>query len=258
MTPPAEGTMEKHVTVKQSIRELIRTAPDQISRLFVAREARGSDIADIVRLAKAHRVSFHVVPRAKILALCNKGYSGVLAVVTRIEYFTLDEALERLGGLPAVTVLVLDEIADPQNFGAILRTAAAFAVNAVVIQQWNQCPVTGTVVDVSRGAAKIVPIVREKNIFNAVKRLKDEGYWVFGTMPDTTDRSRTVSMERLAENRVVIVVGNEHKGIRRNVADACDGIIVIPHAERVQSLNVSVAAGVVLYERFKSLVARRR
>ena len=128
----------------------------------------------------------------------------------------------------------------------------------MIIQQWNQCPVTGAVVDVSRGAAKIVPVVREKNIFNAVKRLRDEGYWVFGTMPDTTDRSRTVGMERLAEDRVAIVVGNEHRGIRRNVADACDGIIVIPQAERVQSLNVSVAAGVVLYERFKSLVARRR
>jgi 23S rRNA (guanosine2251-2'-O)-methyltransferase len=242
--------MENYIITKQTIKELLRSVPKQITKLYISQEAYGNDIKTIISLAKENGVGFLTVPKKKLIEIYNQGYSGVLAVVSVVEYMTLDELLAKTKE-KSLKILVLDEIMDPQNFGSILRSAAAFEIDAVIIQQWNQAQVSQTVMDVSRGAVRIVPIVREKNVYNAVKRLKKEGFWIYGATVQPVDSFKKVEITNLPKDNIVIILGNEHKGIRKNVMTECDGFITIPHSGKMESLNVSVACGIILYEIYK-------
>jgi len=242
--------MENYVITKQTIKELIKSVPGQITKIYISDEAHGNDIKEIVALAKANRVGFLTVPKKKLIEIYNRGYSGVLAVVSVVEYVTLDEILKQ-GKDKILKLIVLDEIMDPQNFGSILRTAAAFEIDAVIIQQWNQAQVSQTVMDVSRGAVRIVPIIREKNVYNAVKRLKKENFWVYGTTVSKDKNENEVDITDLPKGNIAVVFGNEHKGIRKNIVDECDGFITIPQSDKMESLNVGVACGIILYELYR-------
>ncbi|MFQ3676122.1 MAG: 23S rRNA (guanosine(2251)-2'-O)-methyltransferase RlmB [Endomicrobiia bacterium] len=242
--------MENYVITKQTIKELIKSVPGQIIKIYISDEAYGNDIKEIITLAKANRVGFLTVPKKKLIEIYNRGYSGVLAVVSVVEYMTLDELLSQRKD-KNLKVIILDEIMDPQNFGSILRTAAAFEIDAVIIQQWNQAQITQTVMDVSRGAVRIVPIIREKNVYNAVKRLKKENFWVYGATVPKDKNEKEVDITDLPKGNIAVVFGNEHKGIRKNIVDECDGFITIPQSDKIESLNVGVACGIILYEIYK-------
>lgn len=242
--------MENYIITKQTIKELIKSIPRKITKIYISQEAHGKDIKEIVSLAKANRVGFLTVPKKKLIRIYNKGYSGVLAVVSVVEYITLDEVLSQ-GKDKILKLLVLDEIMDPQNFGSILRTAVAFEIDAVIIQHWNQAQISQTVMDVSRGAVRIVPIIREKNVYNTVKRLKKENFWIYGATVSKKVNDKKVDITDLPKGNIAVVMGNEHKGIRKNIIDECDGFITIPQSEKMESLNVSVACGIILYEIYK-------
>ncbi len=242
--------MENYVTTKYIIKELLQTVPEQINKLYIAQDVK-ENVKEIISIAKQHKVSYYFVPKQKIISLYNKNYSGFLAVLSAVRYYTVEEILNITKNKKFTIILILDEITDPQNFAAILRNAVAFEVSAVVIQQWNQAQVNQTVVESSRGAAKIVPIVKEKNIYTAIKKLKKENFNIYATMPMSTNFNKTIELSKLNFEKIAIVLGNEHKGIRKNILNECDGFITIPHSIKIQSLNVSVACGIVLYELYK-------
>jgi len=246
--------MEYFITSKKLIKEILINNPQQVSKLYIAENAYGKDIEEIVSVAKKQKVSFLSVPKQKILKVFNQGYSGILLVLSPIKYIDLEEFINNLKTKTKALILILDEIIDPQNFGAILRCAAAFEIDGVIIQQWNQVPVTQTVIEISRGGAYIVPIVKVKNIFNAVKRLKKENFWVYATSPKSNLMigENTVDLKTVKNQQyVAIVLGNEDKGIRKNIFEECDGVISIEHSEKIESLNVSVTCGIILYEIYK-------
>ncbi len=244
--------MENFVTSKKLIKEIIRNFPQQVSKLYIANNAYGKDIEEIINLAKSKQISFLSVPKQKILNIFNQGYSGFLLVLSSVKYFYLDEFIENIKLKSKCCVLILDEIIDPQNFGAILRTAAAFEIDAVIIQQWNQALVTHKVTEISRGGVYLVPIVKVKNVYNAVKKLKEINFWIYATMPQKFGLDLNITSVKLKDIRnqqyIAIVLGNEEKGIRKNIVSECDGIITIEHSQHIESLNVSVVCGIVLYE----------
>jgi len=144
-------------------------------------------------------------------------------------------------------ILILDGIEDPQNFGAILRTAEAAGVHGVVIRKARQAPVTHTVIRVSAGAANLVPVAQVPNIAEAIRFLRHESLTVFGVEID----GKRLYNQPDYRGGVAFVVGSEGRGLARLVKERCDEVIRLPMRGRINSLNASVATGIVLYEVLK-------
>jgi 23S rRNA (guanosine2251-2'-O)-methyltransferase len=160
-------------------------------------------------------------------------------------YVDLPDLLERAGqkGEPPF-ILILDGLEDPQNFGAILRTAEAAGVHGVVIRKARQVPVTGTVIKVSTGAAQLVPVARVPNIAEAIRYLREENLDVFGLEID----GKRLYNQADYRGGVAFVVGSEGAGLARLVRERCSEVVRLPMRGRINSLNASVATGIVLYE----------
>lgn len=151
---------------------------------------------------------------------------------------------DELGEIDAgVSVVVLGEVQDPHNVGAVIRSAAAFGCRAVLLPEHRGCPVTGTVIKTSAGTAFTIPLVSVGNINTALRDLKDHGFWVYGLDGD----GDTYLHEEQFSKPSAFVVGNEAKGIREKTQEACDTVLSISIDERAESLNASVSAAVVLY-----------
>jgi len=164
----------------------------------------------------------------------------VVAEVSETAYADFDDVVAN----EATTfVLILDSITDPQNFGAILRVADGFGVDLVVIPQHDSVGLTPVAVKASAGASEWVPVAEVTNLSRAIETLKAAGYWIYaasekGDRPDAID----------FRGKVALVVGNEGKGIRRNVLEHCDRVVTIPMTGHVESFNVATAAAVLCYE----------
>jgi 23S rRNA (guanosine2251-2'-O)-methyltransferase len=140
-------------------------------------------------------------------------------------------------------LVLLDEMTDPHNVGAVIRSAAAFGIAGVLVPEHRQAPITGTVVKVSAGTAFALPLVQIVNVNTVLRDLKDRGFWVYGLVMDGT----TVLAEEAFTKPSVFVLGNESRGLREKTEELCDFALTIPIDKRCESLNVSVSAGVTFY-----------
>lgn len=224
-----------------------------VNRLLVAEGDGQGSIREIVRLARESGAIVETVARSKIEAAA-RGFrhQGVLAYTSPVDYMPLDELLEAARAKSdAPFLLLLDELEDPHNLGAILRTADAVGVDGVLIPRRRSCPLSATVAKTSAGAVEYVPVARIGNIAQTIKALKDEGFWIIGAdMDGTTDY-----FDADLTGATVLVVGSEGRGISRIVRDNCDIRVKIPMLGKINSLNVSVAGAVLMYE---SLRQRRK
>lgn len=224
-----------------------------VNCLLVAEGDGQGSIREIVRLARESGAIVETVARSKIEAAA-RGFrhQGVLAYTSPVDYMPLDELLEAARAKSdAPFLLLLDELEDPHNLGAILRTADAVGVDGVLIPRRRSCPLSATVAKTSAGAVEYVPVARIGNIAQTIKALKDEGFWIIGAdMDGTTDY-----FDADLTGATVLVVGSEGRGISRIVRDNCDILVKIPMLGKINSLNVSVAGAVLMYE---SLRQRRK
>ena len=224
-----------------------------VNRLLVAEGDGQGSIREIVRLARESGAVVETVARSKIEAVA-RGFrhQGVLAYTSPVDYMPLDELLEAARAKSdAPFLILLDELEDPHNLGAILRTADAVGVDGVLIPRRRSCPLSATVAKTSAGAVEYVPVARIGNIAQTIKALKDEGFWIIGAdMDGTTDY-----FDADLTGATVLVVGSEGRGISRIVRDNCDILVKIPMLGKINSLNVSVAGAVLMYE---SLRQRRK
>lgn len=172
----------------------------------------------------------------------NGAHQGVAALVKPFEYSSLDEIIAFSKKKEHPLILILDEINDPHNFGAIIRTCDAMSVDGIIIKNRNQVPVNMTVAKVSTGAIDFVKVAMVNNLVNAIKKLKDEGFWVY-----SADGSGDQDYSKVKyDGNVALVVGSEGFGISRLVLENSDFIIKIPMTGHVNSLNVSVATSIIL------------
>lgn len=175
----------------------------------------------------------------------HKGHQGIAAIALPREYANLDDMLDipaLKGELPLF--LVLDLIEDPRNFGAILRVADAGGVHGVVIQSHRTAPLNTEAVKASAGASEHVTVAMVGNIKHAIRTMKEQGIWVIGTDADSDRNLWDVDLRR----PLAVVVGSEGEGMRRTVREHCDETVALPMRGKVNSLNASVATGVVIFE----------
>lgn len=172
-----------------------------------------------------------------------ENHQGIIIDMEDYQYTPLNKILEK----EYDKVLILDHILDPYNFGAIIRTAVASGFKAIIIPNDRQVLVNSTVVKTSVGAVFDIDIVLVTNLNNTIKILKDNGFWIYGAVMDSKDYT---SVDY--NGKVCLIIGNEEKGISRLVKDSCDFLITIPISPKIDSLNASVAAGILMYEVVRS------
>ena len=214
-------------------------------RIYFVKGERDARLSKLFSEAKDRRVPVEYVDRAVLDRLCGGGnHQGIAAQVSDFTYASLDDifacAAERGEKLLAV---LLDGITDPHNFGAIVRSAECFGAHGIIIPARRSVGVTDTVVKVASGATEHMLIAKVTNINDAIRELKERNVWVYacdfgGEAPKTVD----------LKDNTAIVVGSEGTGVHRLTRELCDGVITIPEYGKINSLNASVAAGIVLYE----------
>lgn len=197
----------------------------------------------ILNALKANNVKPNYVDIRTLDCMSNNGnHQGVLAKVEPYKYSSLEEILHLAKSKKNALILILDEISDPHNFGAIIRTCDAFSVDGIIIKSKNQVPVNMTVSKVATGADSFVKIAMVNNLNNAIKDLKIEGFWVYAA-----DGSGKDDYSKLKyDGPIALVMGSEGFGISKLTLENCDFIIKIPMTGHVNSLNVSVATGILL------------
>ena len=169
---------------------------------------------------------------------------GVIALAAAREYFTIDDILQEAADRgEAPLIVICDELSDPHNLGAILRTAEAAGAHGVIVPRRRAAGLTSTVYKASAGAVEYVPVARVANITETLKDLKKRGIWVYGLDMDGDPWCRTDLTDAMA-----LVVGSEGRGVSRLVKEQCDFVLSLPMAGQINSLNASVACGIVLYE----------
>lgn len=220
-------------------------AGKEIDKILVKKDL-ASDLADeLLKVARDNMVVVQKVPVEKINRITRKNHQGVLAFLSAVTYYKLEHLVPQLyedGRVPFV--VLLDGITDVRNFGAIARTCDCAGVDAIVIPERGSVSVGADAVKTSAGALHYLPVCREHSLTWAVKFLKDSGYKVYGA-------SEKASQSYLAPDYtspVAIVLGSEEKGISDEILRLCDGLVAIPEYGHINSLNVSVAAGIMVYE----------
>ncbi|SDF48889.1 23S rRNA (guanosine(2251)-2'-O)-methyltransferase RlmB [Sporomusa acidovorans] len=240
---------------RNSVLEALR-AGRSLNKILVAKGERQGSIREIISEARERGLIIQEVDVAKLDQLsAGVRHQGVVVMAAPVAYVDIDEILSAAHDKDEPPFLVLlDELADPHNVGAILRTADATGVHGVLIPKRRSCPLTQTVAKTSAGAVEHVPVARIGNIAQTLKLLKKQGLWVVGADMDGTQNYYEADLT----GPVVIVVGNEGEGMGRLTKEACDFIVKIPMRGQIASLNASVACSLLLYEVLRQREMRKK
>jgi len=232
---------------RNAVIEALRTGVN-IDKIFIAKGEQDGALRHIASSARAAGIVVSDADRRKLDSLCTESdavHQGVVAVASYANYVEIDDILEIAKNRDEKPLIVIcDEITDPHNLGAIIRTCEAAGAHGVIIPKRRSAGLTATVAKASSGAVFNMAIARVANITSAVKELKQSGVWVFGAVPEGQDGL----WETDFTGAVAFVIGSEGEGISRLVAENCDYKIKIPMQGKLSSLNASVSASILLYE----------
>jgi 23S rRNA (guanosine2251-2'-O)-methyltransferase len=227
-----------------AVAEALKARGRSFEWVGVAKDRHDLRLQRVIDESRRNGIAVRFVPRAELDRMAgNNAHQGVVAVTSAKQYSDLDDVLAAKRG-PYSLVVVLDGVEDPHNLGAILRTADAAGVDGVVIPERRAAGVTGTVAKVSAGASEHLPIAKVTNIARTLEDLKSKNLWIVGLDEHSTQTYDSVDYKM----DCAIALGAEGKGLHDLVHKRCDFVVSIPMLGKVPSLNVSVAAGVVLYE----------
>jgi 23S rRNA (guanosine2251-2'-O)-methyltransferase len=218
-----------------------------VQRLLIAEHRKADkDVSEIIRLAKSNNIEIRAVTRDVLNREAPQGvHQGVIAFAAAREYVSLDAILKipaERGQTPLF--LILDGVEDPRNLGAILRTAEAAGVHGVIVPERRAAGLTEAVAKSAAGAIEYVPVVKVVNIVHTIEEFKKNGIWMAAAEADSDTRYWDADFNR----PLALVLGGEDRGVRRLVKEHCDYVVSLPLMGKISSLNVSVAAGVMLYE----------
>lgn len=235
---------------RNPVREALERRGGAVEKVMIQQGAGGRAISEIRRLAGEAGVQVQYAPEARLAKMARGlNHQGVLAVAAPVDYLEVEEMLA--GIAPTLDdvraqkpiLLLLDQIQDVYNFGAILRSAVAAGVAGVIVPQHDMAPLNAAALKASAGTATRLPIARVTNLADVIYQLKERGYWVVGAAADGE-----LSMWEMDWDRpVALVIGSEGRGMRPRVAGECDHRVSIPMRGPAESLNASVAAGILLF-----------
>lgn len=235
---------DEYIYGRRAVIEAIDAGRD-IDRILIAKDLQGDLAHELLDLIRKHRLVCRRVPVEKINSITRKNHQGVVAILSPVSYYRLGEIVPNLyeeGVLPLM--MLLDGITDVRNFGAIARTCECAGANAVVIPERGSVSVGGDAVKTSAGALLRLPVCRERNMAGAARFLRENGYKIVAVSEKADINYTQVDYT----GPVALVMGAEDVGISSEVLKECDTFVSIPMFGDIESLNVSVAAGVMLYE----------
>ncbi len=235
---------EEIIYGKNAVTEALK-AERPIDTVYLLKNAQGMN--QIVALAKKQGIVIKDVSEDKLKAMCGDKHGGTAAVMSAVTYCTVDDILENAEkkGKPPF-IIICDEIQDPHNLGAIIRTAEASGADGVIIPKRRSAAVNSTVFKTSAGAAAWVKIARVSNLVDTIKTLKKHGVWVYGAEADGTPIDKAD-----LSGAIALVIGSEGFGLGKLVRENCDVVLSLPMFGKVNSLNASVCAGILMYEAVK-------
>ncbi len=226
---------------RQPILEALKAGRREFQKLWIQDGATGDTLPEIIRLAREKNIPVEWSKRDQMDLRVNGNHQGVVAIATEVSYQRLEDLISDLVPTDVSVVLLLDEIQDPQNVGAILRSAGFFGVKGVVMPKWRTAPVSPAAARVSSGGVDRVPVIRVTNLNQAIHDLKEAGFDVVGA-----DMEGTPLDSYPAGHRTAIVMGSEGSGLRRLVRERCDKLLKISGSGELDSLNVGAAAAIFL------------
>jgi len=235
------------------VKEALEGGIGGIRKIIVARGRGGENLGKLLKLAEGKKIEVEFREREYLDRLAGRAaHQGVLCFVPEFSYADLEDVMEhRQAPFKDSLVLVLDSITDPQNLGTLIRSAHCFGVNGVVLPEDRAASVSPAVVKASAGATGHTLIARVVNIARALDTLKERGFWIYGAEAGAGEDILRVQYQ----GHVALVMGSEGRGLRPLVKKKCDFLISIPMGGRINSLNVSVAAGVILFDLYTKRMA---
>ncbi len=226
-----------------SVRAILDARPGEVREMVISSGAKGAQ-AEFGPVASRYKIPLRIIASREISALVySDSHQGAVVKTALPAYSDLDKVIRR----SPYTIVVLDGITDPQNLGAIIRSAEAFGVSGVVIGKDRSAGISPAVHKASSGAVEYIPVCMETNISRAIKRIKEEGYWVYGA---DVDAEESLSSIEFSEKKAH-VIGAEGKGIRPGVKKELDFAVKIMLSGRTKALNASAASAIMIYESLK-------
>ncbi len=217
----------------------------ELEVIYIAFGQHGEIINNIFNAAKKHKIKISQLSHSKFEQLAeDKNTQGVIAVKSSQEYYSVDEIIDSSKQSKYPLLLLLDSIQDPHNLGAILRTVECAGADGVFITTNNSASITDVVEKISAGAVSHLKICKVNNLNHVIEQLKKNGFWIIGTHLSGEKNYSDLDYKM----PTALVMGNEEKGIRKLVADNCDFLVKIPMKGKIDSLNVSVTTGILLFE----------
>lgn len=236
---------EEYVFGWHAVEAVLKREPERLQRVWIQTGRQDKRVKVITDALNDLGVRWQVVHRKELDERVAGVHQGIVAGVSESREWTEDDLLAQLAGQDAAPfLLVLDGVTDPHNLGACMRTADAVGVQAVIVPKDKSASLTPVARKVACGAAETVPFVRVTNLARFLRTLKDQGVWLIGTAGE----AKATLFQADFKGPVALVMGAEGKGMRRLTREHCDQLINIPMLGHVDSLNVSVATGVCLYE----------
>ncbi len=241
---------------RNPVEELLETSKRKINKILVAKGVKQDNkIKKIISSAKENSILLQEVPKEKLNTMVQGNHQGVIALVADIEYAELDDIRKKLSKKEEPQLIImLDSIEDPHNLGAIIRTAEVAGADAIMIPKRRSASVTPLVEKVSTGAVEYIPIVRVTNLTDTIKKLKDDGFWIYGA----EGSGYTHYFNTDYAEKTVLIFGGEGKGISQIVKKNCDELIKIPILGKINSLNVSNAASISIFEVVRQRILKKQ
>ncbi|MBE6208911.1 MAG: 23S rRNA (guanosine(2251)-2'-O)-methyltransferase RlmB [Rikenellaceae bacterium] len=224
----------------------------QIEKVYVRKGADGQLLAELKSVCKAQKVHMQEVPVEKLNRMTRLNHQGVVATIAPIVYADLEEILSNVPEGEAGLIVLLDSITDVRNFGAIARSAECVGAHGVITSLKSSAPVNAEALKSSAGALNMIPVARVGSIRNTLKALQAEGYQIAAATEKATQSVYDADFSR----PTVVVMGSEDTGISKEVLKMCDCQVAIPMRGRIESLNVSAAAAVILFEVLRQRISK--
>ncbi|RJX29506.1 MAG: 23S rRNA (guanosine(2251)-2'-O)-methyltransferase RlmB [Desulfurivibrio sp.] len=240
-TPPNEDQLVWGI---HPVYEMLAARPRAIHEILIEKGKTGRKLQDIIELARRQQVKVKFTPQLRLAGSRQMNHQGVIARIMPFATMAEEEFLSLLAQAGTPFVLALDSIQDPHNLGAIIRSASAAGVTGLIVPKDRSAPLSGTVAKISAGALAHLPVCQSTNLVRMLQRLKEQGVWIYGTI-----KEGGVSIYQTDfSGPLCLVIGGEGKGIRPLVQEQCDFKVTIPMQREMDSLNASVAAGIIMFE----------